>query len=212
MVSEEIFSQLKNSIVNLDQDEAERLTNLAISEKVPAQEIISKGLIEGIKVIGDGFEKHEYFLPELMHSGEIMKSAFHILEPYMKASGIKSEGKVVLGTVQGDIHDIGKNIVGALLEGNGFEVHDIGVDVSTETFLEKISEINPDVVALSALLSGTVSGMFDTVTTLKERGVQAKIIVGGAAVSQEVADSMKADAYGKDAWAGIKTIKNLLKK
>lgn len=211
MMSEEIFSQLKNSIANLDQDEAERLTNLAITEEIPAQEIISKGLVEGIKIIGDGFEKHEFFLPELMLSGEIMKSAFCILEPHMKASGIKSAGKVVLGTVQGDIHDIGKNIVGALLEGNGFEVYDLGVDVSTETFLEKISEVDPDIVALSALLSSTVSIMFDTVTTLREQGVKAKIIVGGAAVSKEAADDMKADAYGKDAWAGVKIVKQFNK-
>lgn len=211
MPEEQMFEELKESVINLDKERVEAATREALKLGLPPRDIIAKGLVKGMKEIGDAFGRRELFLPELLLSGAAMKAAFDLLQPQMRKEGVETEGKVVIGTVQGDIHDIGKNIVGALLEGNGFEVFDLGVDVPTEIFIEKINEIKPDVVALSALLSSTVSQMFDTVSILREKNIRAKIIIGGAATTQSVADEMKADAYGSDAWEGVQKIQQLVK-
>lgn len=210
MSEEKILNELKEAIISLDKERAENATRDALNEGISPQDIIYKGLVVGMQVIGEGYARHEMFLPELIGSGEAMKAAFIILRPHMLKTGVKSAGKVVIGTVQGDIHDIGKSIVAVLLEGNGFEVYDLGVDVPTEVFIEKINEVDPDVVAISALLSATVSKMFETVSILREKNIQAKIIIGGAATTQLAADEMKADAYGKDAWEGVQKIKQLV--
>lgn len=211
MSDKQIFKEIKESVISLDREKVKKATQDALNQGFPARDIISEGLVKGMEVIGDGFQRRELFLPELVASGEVMKSAFGILRPHLTKTGVKTEGKVVLGTVQGDIHDIGKNIVSSLLEGNGFEVHDLGVDVAAEVFLKKIHEVDPDVVGLSAMLSGTVSQMVETVIILKENNIKAKIIIGGAATGQKVADEMKADAYGKDAWEGVQKIQQLVK-
>lgn len=210
MSGQQIFKELKESIINLDRDTVTKITQDALNQGLSPQEIISKGLVEGMKIIGDGFERRELYLPELVGAGEAMKSAFGILRPHMAKAGVESEGKVVLGTVEGDIHDIGKNIIGALLEGNGFEVYDLGVDVPADVFVKKAQEVEPDVIALSALLSVTVSRMAETVMILKENNIQAKIIIGGAATNQVVADEMGVDAYGEDAWEGVQKIQQMV--
>jgi methanogenic corrinoid protein MtbC1 len=211
MSDKQVFTQLKESVISLDRERVKKVTQDALNQGLSARDIISEGLVKGMKVIGDGFERRELFLPELVASGEVMKVAFSILRPHLVKAGVEAEGKVVLGTVQSDIHDIGKNILGALLEGNGFEVHDLGVDVPTEVFVKKIHEVEPDIVALSAMLSSTVSQMAETVIILKENNINAKIIIGGAATGQEVADEMGVDGYGKDAWEGIQKIQQLVK-
>jgi 5-methyltetrahydrofolate--homocysteine methyltransferase len=211
MPKEQIFKKLKESVISLDRERVKKATKDALNQGLSPQDIISRGLVEGMKVIGDGFGRRELFLPELIASGEAMKSAFSILRPHLTKAGIKAEGKVVLGTVQGDIHDIGKNIVGAILEGSGFEVHDLGVDVQADVFVKKVQEVEPDIVALSAMLSSTVSQMAETVIILKENNIQAKIVIGGAATSQVVADEMGVDGYGKDAWEGVQKIRQLMK-
>jgi len=212
MQDQKIFKELKESIISLEMERVKKATQDAINQGLPARDIISKGLVKGMKVIGDGFQRRELFLPELVASGEVMKMAFNILRPHLFKEGVKSEGKVVLGTVKGDIHDIGKNIVGAILEGNGFEVHDLGVDVEPDVFVRKIREVNPDAVALSAMLSSTVSQMAETVVILKENNVNSEIIIiGGAATSQREADDMGVGGYGKDAWEGIQKISQLVK-
>ncbi len=211
MKKEQMFKELKESVISLDTERVENATRDALNQGLSPQDIIYKGLVEGMQVVGDGYARRELFLPELIASGEAMKAAFSVLRPQMLKAGVKAEGKVVIGTVQGDIHDIGKSIVAALLEGNGFEVYDLGVDVPTDAFIEKINEVDPDVVALSALLSATVSKMFETVSILREKNIQVKIIIGGAATTQLAADEMKADAYGEDAWEGVQKIKQLVK-
>lgn len=212
MPDKKMFKELEESVISLDRERVTKVTQDALSQGLSPQEIISKGLVEGMKVIGDGFGRRELFLPELLAAGEAVKSAFSILRPHMMKAGISAEGKVVLGTVHGDIHDIGKNIVGALLEGNGFEVHDLGVGVPADVFVEKVQEVKPEIVAMSALLSVTVSSMAETVMILKENNIQAKIVIGGAATNQVVADEMGVDAYGKDAWDGVQKIQQLVKK
>jgi len=211
MSDKQVFNQLEESVISLDKERVKKVTQDALNQGVSAQDIISKGLVKGMQVIGDGFGRRELFLPELVAAGEAMKAAFSILRPHMMRTGVRAEGKVVLGTVQGDIHDIGKNIVSALLEGNGFEVYDVGVDVPADVFVKKAQEVKPDIVALSALLSATVSKMIETVIILKENNIQAKIVIGGAATNQVVADEMGADAYGKDAWEGVQKIQQLVK-
>jgi 5-methyltetrahydrofolate--homocysteine methyltransferase len=211
MPGEQIFKELKESVISLDRERTKKATQDALNKGFSARDIISEGLVKGMEVIGDGFQRRELFLPELVASGELMKSAFSILRPHLSKAGVEAEGKVVLGTVKGDIHDIGKNIVGALLEGNGFEVQDLGVDVEADVFVKKIHEVDPDIVALSAMLSSTVSQMAETVIILKENNINAKIIIGGAATGQEVADEMGVDAYGKDAWEGVQKIQQLVK-
>lgn len=212
MPDKQMFKELEESVISLDSERVTKVTQDALSQGLSPQEIISKGLVEGMKVIGDGFGRRELFLPELVAAGEAVKSAFSILRPHMMKAGISAVGKVVLGTVHGDVHDIGKNIVGALLAGNGFEVHDLGVDVPADVVLEKVQEVKPDIVALSALLSVTVSSMAETVMILKENNIQAKIVIGGAATNQVVADEMGVDAYGKDAWDGVQKIEQFVKK
>ncbi|MBC8273991.1 MAG: corrinoid protein [Chloroflexi bacterium] len=211
MSDKQMFKELKESVISLDRERVKKVTQDALNQGLSTQDIISRGLVEGMQVIGDGFERREMFLPELIAAGEAMKSAFSILRPHMIRAGVRAEGKVVLGTVQGDIHDIGKNIVSALLEGSGFEVYDVGVDVPADVFIKKAQEVEPDIVALSAMLSVTVSRMVETVIILKENNIQAKIVIGGAATNQVVADEMGADAYGKDAWEGVQKIQQLVK-
>ena len=206
-----IFNQLKESVISLDKERVKKATQVALAQGLPPRDIISKGLVEGLKVIGDGFGRRELFLPELLSSADAMQAALSILQPHLLKAGVKAEGKIVLGTVEGDIHDIGKDIVGALLKSNGFEVYDLGVDVPAEDFARKAQEVEVEVVAMSALLSGAISKMAETVMVLKESNIQAKIIIGGAATSQQVAEEIGADAYGKDAWEGIKKIQQLAK-
>ena len=210
MSDAQMFNEIKESIISLDEQRAKKLTQEALAGGISPQDIISKGLMEGMIVIGEGFERHDLYLPELMLSGKVMQSALSILQPHLKENSVKSAGKVVLGTVEGDIHDIGKNIVGGLLEGNGFEVHDVGIDVPVKVFAEKAREVEADVVALSALLSGAVSKFVQTIMDLKENNIQAKIIIGGAAANQNAAEEMGADAYGKNAWDGVQKIKQLI--
>lgn len=206
----DIFSELRESVIDLDEGRVKKATEEAIAQRISPQDIIAKGLMEGMKEVGERFERRDFFLPELIACGEVMKAAFGILRPLLAASKEASLGKVLLGTVQGDIHDIGKNIIGQLLESNGFELHDIGVDVPAETFVSKAKEIEPDVIALSALLSGAISKAAETVMALRENGIQSKIIIGGAATTQEVAEDIGADAHGKDAWEGVQKVQQLV--
>ncbi|MCP4683623.1 MAG: cobalamin-binding protein, partial [Desulfobacterales bacterium] len=176
---------------------------------VAPADIFSDGLSAGLEVVGNKFEEGEFFLPELMLSGNIMKNALDKIRPHMVTTEGRSSEKVLLGTVEGDVHYIGKNIMGAVLEGDGYEVHDIGVDVPPQTFLEKAKELNPDVVGMSALISVAVSKMAETIALLKDNGIQAKVIVGGAALTEENSKTIGADGFGSDAWQGLRVIREL---
>ncbi len=205
-----IFNKLRDRVLNLDPEGVKQLTHEALELGIAPQEIIAKGLAPGMQDVGEGYEQHKYFVPELLLSAKAMHAAIEILRPHLLASATASAGVVVIGTVQGDIHQIGKNIVAVVLEGNGFEVHDLGEDVPPAKFIEKAIELNADIVAMSALISTAVSKMVETVSRLKEQNFKGQIIVGGAALTKESAQFMGADVYAVDAWDALNAIKSMI--
>lgn len=211
MSSAQTFSQLKELIIRLDIEGVKQATQDALAQGLSPQDIISQGLAKGMEVIGEKFERREVFLPELMISATATKSALSILEPHLIKAGDKGAGKVVVGSAQGDIHDVGKNLLSAVLQGAGFQVFDLGVDVPPDEFAKKAKEVNADVIGISALISGAVSKMAETISLLKDNNIRVKTLVGGAAITQQTAETMGADAYGKDAWEGVRKVQLLMK-
>jgi len=207
------FAELANSVVQGDASRATELTRRALDEEIPAKEILDKGLLPAMDRVGSCFEGGEIFLPELLMAGDAMKAAIELLRPELSKKGASYIGKYVIGTVQGDLHDIGKNIVGLMLEGNGWEVVDLGIDVSPEKFCDVIEKGDFDILGLSALLTFTMSEMAETVSTLKGSGLRdrIKLMVGGAPVTQAFADRIGADAYAKDAVEAVAKARSLLK-
>ena len=205
------FEQVQDSLVNLRIEDCLALIKKGIEEKIPAYDIIMKGIYEAMKQIGEKFEKREYYLAELMFASKITNDAIDLLKPYLNTA-LETTGKILIGTVSGDMHDIGKNIVGTLLKTSGIEVHDIGVDVPIEVWIEKIKEIKPDIVGLSGLMAASVSSMRNTIQAIVKNQLRdkVKIVIGGGTVSQTVADQIGADAYAYDAMEGLKIIRNLL--
>lgn len=209
MTEERIFERLRALVYNLDQPGVQETTREALAAGVPAQDIISRGLAAGMQQVGDGYERGDLFVPELLLSARAMQAALEILRPHLAPGLSAVPGTVVLGTARGDVHRIGKSIVSIVLEGAGFTVHDLGEDVLPETFVEKAREVGADVVGISALISLAVSKMAETVALLADSGVTAKVIVGGAAVTEATAAAIGADAYGKDAWDGLRQVRAL---
>jgi methanogenic corrinoid protein MtbC1 len=208
-MSERLYELMKEQILTFNEGELLKTVDDAISLGISAADIISKGLSPGLEIVGDKFEKGEFFLPELLLSGDIMKRVLDKIRPYMLSSGGEPSKKILIGTVQGDIHYIGKNIVTAVLEGDGYEVHDIGEDVPPIVFLEKAGELDPDIIAMSALISISVSKMAETIAVLKENSIRAPVVVGGAALTEENAKTIGADGFGFDAWQGLRIIRKL---
>ena len=178
-----------------------QLVTQALEEGVSPETILNEGLLAGMNVIGEKFQKNEVFVPEVLIAARAMNAGIELLRPYLVASGVEPKGTVVIGTVKGDLHDIGKNIVKMMLEGKGLNVIDLGVDVSAETFVEKAKEHNADIICCSALLTTTMNEMETVVEKAKEAGIrdQVKIMIGGAPVSQEFCDKIGADCYTVDA-------------
>lgn len=207
---EKIFHDL---MADLDMDGVKEETEKALKAEIPPQQII-KGLSSGMEAVGKKFAQGEYFLSELIWAGEIMKEAMVILQPHYKAADRAYAGRVVIATVEGDLHDIGKNIAISMLRSAGFEVIDLGIDVPAEQILKKAIEYKADIVALSALLSIVQPYLEDAVRTLRSSssGEKLKILLGGRIVDDEKAREMGADAYAKDAWDGVAKAKNLMSK
>ncbi|MEM3404209.1 MAG: corrinoid protein [Nitrososphaeria archaeon] len=205
----DILNYIRDSIVNLDFEKSKEFTKIALENKVDPQEIILKSIAEGMEIVGKKFEASEYFLSELIVAGEIGKEITQILQPYLKGAEVKKIGKVVIGTVSGDLHDIGKNIVSMMLEASEFEVVDLGADVPVESFLEAVKREKPQVVAMSALLTVTMVEMKNVIEALKKTGLRdrVKVIIGGAAVTEEFAKSIGADGYGANAVQGVRICK-----
>ena len=206
-------SLFHDMMVKLDMEMVKEETKKALEAEISPQQIIN-GLSSGMEAVGNKFAKGEYFLSELIWAGEIMKEAMVILEPYYKAVDRVYIGRVVIATVEGDLHDIGKNIAISMLRSAGFDVIDLGVDVPAGIILEKAIKNNADIVALSALLSIVQPYLEDAVRTLKSSssGKKLKILLGGRIVDDEKAKEMGADAYAKDAWDGVAKAKNLMSK
>ena len=216
MSNEEFLSNVKKAIIEGNKDEALQLAQRAISEKMDLNEVIEKGYISGIQKVGQLWEEGEYFLPELITSAECMKAAIGIMQPELEKAQIemRSAGKIVIGTVEGDIHDIGKNLVASILSANGFEVVDLGADVKLNEFIEKAEEVNADLICLSALLTTTMTGQKKLIELLKEKGLfgRFRVMVGGAPVNQKWADDIDADGYSENALTAVGKAKKLAEK
>jgi 5-methyltetrahydrofolate--homocysteine methyltransferase len=199
---------------SLQKGKAEDVKNMvaqALEEKIEAEKILEEGLIAGMDVIGGRFKRNEIYIPEVLIAARAMHAGMSVLEPILAESGIKMIGKLAIGTVKGDLHDIGKNLVSMMFKGAGFEVHDLGVDVSAEKFVEA-ADNGSDIVGLSALLTTTMVQMKGVIENLKEKGAGAKIIIGGAPVTQNYCDEIGADGYAADAASAVEVGKNLVKK
>lgn len=201
---------LSDAIINGDQKTAVDLTQAAIDEGTAPDTILEQGLIAGMDVIGKRFKVNEVYIPEVLIAARAMKMAMEILEPKLAEAGIEPLGKAILGTVQGDLHDIGKNLVTMMLKGAGFEVIDAGVDVTPEDFVAKAKESGAQIVGLSALLTTTMPSMEKTVQAVKDSGLDAKVMIGGAPVTQSYADKIGADGYAPDAASAVDIAKSLL--
>ena len=189
--------------------EVERLTQEALDEGLSAQDILNGGLIAGMGVIGERFKRNECFVPTVLLAARAMKAGMALLKPILVDTGVESIGKVVLGTVKGDQHDIGKNLVGMMLEGAGFEVIDLGTDTPSEKFVEMAREKKADIVGMSALLTTTMPYMKTIVEHFSDRA-DVRVVIGGAPVTQDYADEIGAAGYGSDANQAVKVIDSLL--
>lgn len=213
-MSEELYKLMAQAVIDGDDEKAAALAQHALNEGVDPLEAINRGYTAGMDVVGELYSTGEYFLPDLILGGEAMKAALVALEPALKASGQARQvlGTVVLGTVKGDIHEIGKSLVGSMLSANGFQVHDLGIDIEADEFVSKASEYDADIVALSALLTTTMLHQRDVVEHLAEAGLRdrVKVMVGGSPVTQGWADDIGADGFAEDAAGAVVVAKRLM--
>src|SRR5512135_104951 len=213
-MSEELFALMRQSVIDGDTDQALALAQQALSQNIDPLMAINQGFVPGIDYVGEQFGAGEMFLPDLMLAAEAMKVAVGVLEPEMQNRGTQRQmlGKVVLGTVKGDIHEIGKNLVATMLSASGFEVYDLGVDVPLEKFAMKAREVNADIVGVSALLTTTMTGQKTLIEMLDDMGLRPKIkvIVGGAPVTRSWAEEIGADGYSDDAIGAVELAKKLV--
>ena len=211
-MSEELFKQMAQSIIDGEEDLAAELAQKALEAGVDPLQAITEGYMPGVNEVGDSFACGQAFLPELVMAGEAMKAAVAVLEPAMKASGASRKilGKVVLATVEGDIHEIGKSLVGTMLTSSGFEVYDLGVDVPTADILAKAEEVGADIVGLSALLTTTMVKQKEVIDEVTRRGMKVKVMVGGAPVTREWVQKIEADGYSEDAIGAVAVAKELM--
>ena len=195
------LEDLRKSVIDGDQNAAQDQVRAALAENIPPEKILTDGLIAAMTEVGRMFEAGEFYVPEMLISARAMKSGLAILRPELAAANIQAVGKAVIGTVQGDLHDIGKNLVGMMLEGAGFEVIDLGVDVSPEKYVRAVQEMHPDLVGCSALLTTTMPRMKDIVLALQAAGLrdQVKVMIGGAPVTEQYARDIGADLFAPDA-------------
>jgi corrinoid protein of di/trimethylamine methyltransferase len=213
-MSSKLFDEMAQSIIDGEAEESEALARQAIEQGVDPLQAINQGFVAGLDEVGEQFGCGEMFLPDLVQAAEAMKSAIAILEPELARSGAAREilGKVVIGTVEGDIHDIGKTLVATMLSAAGFEVHDLGVNVPIMTLVEKAREVDADIVGMSALLTTTMTKQRDVIEALDDMGLrpQVKVMVGGAPVTEEWVNDIGADGYSADAVGAVATAKKLM--
>ncbi len=211
-MSQELFAQMAQSIIDGDQEVSADLARQALAAGLDPLEAITKGYMPGVNKVGDDFACGVAFLPELVMAGEAMKAAIAVLEPAMKAAGTSRQilGKVVLATVEGDIHEIGKSLVGTMLTSSGFEVYDLGVDVPAAEILAKAQEVGADIIGLSALLTTTMVKQKEVIDEVTKRGMKVKVMVGGAPVTREWVQKIEADGYSEDAIGAVNVAKELM--
>lgn len=206
-----VLQQISETLQKGDDKTVAELTQQAIDSGVSATEILNDGLLAGMDVVGQRFGANEIFLPEVLLSARAMNAGMDLIKPLLVADDVPTLGKVVIGTIKGDLHDIGKNLVGIMLRGAGYEVIDLGADVAAERFVDTAETEEAQVIGLSALLTTTMSGMRDVVELVKSKGLEGKVkvIVGGAPLSQAFADDIGADGYGYDASNAVDLVKSL---
>ncbi len=206
------YDALVEAVIKGDINVIESEVNKALSEGAEARSILTEGLIGGMGIVGERFKAGDMFLPEVLQCSSAMHKGLDIVKPLLDKAGQKAMGRVVIGTVAGDIHDMGKRIVGFLLEGGGFEVIDLGVDVPDESFAQAVAEHNPDILGMSALLTTTMPNMGKVIELLKEKRLRdkVKIIVGGASVTEQFAESIEADGYAPEASSALEWVKKAI--
>jgi len=207
-----LLQELAENLINGNAPKTEELTIKALGEGVAPVDVLNQGLVAGMEVVGKRFKNNEFYVPEVLIAARAMKAGMKILRPKLAETGVKPIGKFVVGTVKGDLHDIGKNLVAMMMEGAGFEVIDLGVDVSPEKFITAIKDNEAQVMGMSALLTTTMLNMKDAVAALKAIGLKdsVKVVVGGAPLTQSFADEIGADGYAPDAASAVDLVKGLL--
>lgn len=213
-MEETILKDIKEAVLRGDRNDAAKFTKAAVDGGIGIKKILDEGLIAGMEIIGNKFKCNEIFIPEVLISAKAMQTGTAVLEPYFTKCGIKPIGHVAIGTMKGDLHDIGKNIVSMMLKGACFEVDDFGIDVPPAKFVDAVKARGVDIIAMSSLLTTSMLSMRDTINSLKEAGLRdkVKVIIGGAPVTKGFADSIGADGYAKDAASAVDAVKELLKK
>jgi len=206
------FKALSDAVIKGDIKTALAETQKAMDAGDNISDILNKGLIATMDEVGERFSKGLIFVPQMLRSAKTMQECTKLLKPYFQEGDVTTKGKVLIGTVKGDLHDIGKNLVSMMLEGAGFTITDLGVDISPEKFVEKTKEVEPDIVGMSALLSTTMPAMSETIEALKKARLRdkVKVMVGGAPVTEKYAQKITADAYASDAGSAVTKAKNLL--
>lgn len=205
------YDELTSALISGKAPVVKELTEKALAEGESPQDVLTKGLVAGMNVVGQRFKNNEFYVPEVLIAARAMKNGMEILRPQLVATGVEPVAKVAIGTVRGDLHDIGKNLVAMMMEGAGFEIMDLGVDVKPEQFVEAVKN-GAGLVCLSALLTTTMPAMGETINALKDAGARdsAKIMIGGAPVTQNYADEIGADGYAPDAASAVDSAKSLL--
>ncbi|MBW3095767.1 corrinoid protein [Pseudohoeflea coraliihabitans] len=211
---DELVQQMMDDLYDGLKEEIQEGVNILLARGWAPYDVLTKSLVEGMRIVGEDFRDGILFVPEVLMSANAMKAGMAILRPLLVETGAPKLGKMVIGTVKGDIHDIGKNLVGMMMEGAGFEVIDLGINNAAETFLEAIEEHKPEIIGMSALLTTTMPYMKVIIDTLKEKGIRDDFIVmvGGAPLNQEFGDAIGADAYCRDAAVAVETAKELMKR
>jgi 5-methyltetrahydrofolate--homocysteine methyltransferase len=207
---QETLNTLKQNVISGKAKDVEATCKQAIAEKIPAPEILNNGLLAGMTIVGDKFSKGEFFIPEMLVAARAMKAGMALLKPELAKTPAKSMGKVVLGTVSGDLHDIGKNLACIMMGSAGFEVVDLGIDVSAKQFVEEVKKSGAVAVGLSALLTTTMVNMEPIIKDLRASGFKGKVVIGGAPVTQEFATKIGADVYAADAAEGARKLKEII--
>ena len=206
------YEALTESVIKGDIDSAVAETQSSLDAGHSARSILDNGLITAMDEVGERYSKGLIFVPQMLRSAKTMQECMKVLEHFFKEGDVTSKGKVLIGTVKGDLHDIGKNLVSMMMEGAGFTITDLGVDVSPDSFVQKAKEVEPDIVAMSALLSTTMPSMPQTIEALRKAGIRGKVkvMIGGAPVTDKYAHEIKADSYASDAGSAVSKAKELL--
>lgn len=212
MDKEILFKEISEAVIEMEDELVEELCNKSLGLSIPAEETISKGLVAGMDKVGQLYEEEEYFLPEVLTCSDTLNIGLDILKPHIKKEAVANPIKVVIGVVEGDTHDIGKNLVKIMTESAGIEVHDLGRDVPLMDFITVAEEVNADFICMSTLMTTTMSGMKKVIDTLKEKNIRDKykVMIGGGPISQRFADEIGADAYTADANEAVKRIKAIM--